>query len=134
MCEEYAILNDRRSCHGAHGMGEKKRSSRSLEPVVNHAKVYYVLAVIDEELFDSVVVLKLDPTDAYQDQAHRANWDVVCGPEGEVCACYHNGQELLSGEVIIAYDGDFISCWLDAEPPVPTRLATRSYDGSDAVV
>ena len=33
-------------------------SIRSLEPVVNHAKVYYVLAVIDEELFDSVVVLK----------------------------------------------------------------------------
>ena len=37
--------------------------------------------------------------------------DLVCGPEGELCACYHNGWELLSA----VYDGDFSVCWLDIE-------------------
>ena len=42
--------------------------------------------------------------------------DLVCGPEGELCACYHNGWELLNGEDSTVYDGDFLVCWLDAEP------------------
>ena len=31
-----------------------------LEPVVNHARYHYVLAVFEEELKESIVVLKLD--------------------------------------------------------------------------
>ena len=49
---------------------------------------------------------------------------MVCGPEGEVCACYHNGYELLSGEETTAYDGDFFACWLEAEPQMSTSVAT----------
>ena len=49
--------------------------------------------------------------------------DLVCGPEGEICACYHNGYELLSDETVAAEDGDFFACWLDSEPRMPL-LAT----------
>ena len=104
-------------------------SISSLEPVVNHVKVYYVLSVIDEELSESLVVLKLD-LPPYRDigavlvpqiltksrLVTQTHIDMVCGPEGEVCACYHNGHELLSGEETNAYDGDFFACWLEAEP------------------
>ena len=30
-------------------------------------------------------------------------------------ACYHNGNELLNGEVATASDGDFFVCWLDTD-------------------
>ena len=50
--------------------------------------------------------------------------DLVCGPEGELCACYHNGYELPSGEEITAYDGDFFVCWLDTEPKKAAGAST----------
>ena len=40
--------------------------------------------------------------------------DIVCGPEVEVCTCYHNGYELQSGDETTASDGDFFAtegCW-----------------------
>ena len=51
--------------------------------------------------------------------------DMVCGPGGEVCTCYHNGYKLLSGEESTAYDGDFFACWLEAEPQMSTSVATE---------
>ena len=108
-----------------------------LEPVVNHAKVHYVLAVIEEEPVESIVVLKLD-LPPYVDIGAvfvphiltkrrlitQTGIDMVCGPEGEACACYHNGYELLSGEETTAYDGDFFACWLEAEPQMSTSVVT----------
>ena len=100
-----------------------------LDPVVNHAKLHYALVYIEEDPLDVVVVLRLD-LPPYEDigaifvpQVLQKSWlvmqtgiDLVCGPEGEVCACYHNGYELLSGEETTVYDGDFFVCWLDPEP------------------
>ena len=40
--------------------------------------------------------------------------DIVCGPQGELCACYHNGFHLGSAHLEVA-DLDFISCWLAEE-------------------
>ena len=37
--------------------------------------------------------------------------DIVCGPLGELCACYHNGFQLGLIQLEIA-DRDFVSCWL----------------------
>ena len=101
----------------------------SLEPVVNHAKGRYVLAVIEEDLVEPTVVLKVDLPPYVDIGAIRVpqtltkrrlilqtGLDLVCGPGGEICACYHNGYELLSGETAIADDGDFFACWLDGEP------------------
>ena len=37
--------------------------------------------------------------------------DIVCGPQGELCACYHNG--FVMSEIHSAVtDGDFFSCYL----------------------
>ena len=101
----------------------------SLEPVVNHAKERYVLAVIEEDLVEPTVVLKVDLPPYVDIGAIRVpqtltkrrlilqtGLDLVCGPGGEICACYHNGYELLSGETVTADDGDFFACWLDGEP------------------
>ena len=89
-----------------------------LDPVVNHAKLHYALVYIEENPVDVVVVLKLD-LPPYVDigaifvpqiltksrLVMQTGIDLVCGPEGEVCACYHNGYELPSGEETTAYDG-----------------------------
>ena len=101
----------------------------SLEPVVNHAKERYVLAVLEEDLVEPTVVSKVDLPPYVDIGAIRVpqtltkrrlilqtGLDLVCGPGGEICACYHNGYELLSGEMVTADDGDFFACWLDGEP------------------
>ena len=106
-----------------------QNSVSMLGPVVNHAKLHYALVYIEEDPVDVVVVLKRD-LPPYVDIGAifvpqilaksrfllQTGIDLVCGPEGEVCACYHNGYELLSGEETTAYDGDFFACWLDTEP------------------
>ena len=40
--------------------------------------------------------------------------DIVCGPQGELCACYHNGLPLGDAQTDVS-DLDFISCWLTQE-------------------
>ena len=107
------------------------------------AKVHYVLAVIEEEPVESIVVLKVDllpyvdigavfvpQTLTKRRLITQTGLDMVCGPGGEVCACYHNGYELLSGEETTAYDGDFFACWLEAEPQMSTSVATGGNSGS----
>ena len=104
----------------------------SLEPGVNHAKERYVLAVIEEDFVELTVVLKVDLPPYVDIGAIRVpqtltkrrlilqtGLDLVCGPGGEICACYHNGYELLSEETVAADDGDFFACWLDGEPRRP---------------
>ena len=80
----------------------------SLEPGVNHAKERYVLAVIEEDFVEPTVVLKVDlplyvdigairvpQTLTKRRLILQTGLDLVCGPGGEICACYHNGYELL---------------------------------------
>ena len=77
-------------------------SISAIEPVVNHARYHYVLAVFEEELKESIVVLKLDLPPYVEIGAifvplaltkrrliAQTGIDMVCGPEGElyyVCA------------------------------------------------
>lgn len=39
--------------------------------------------------------------------------DLVCGPHGDLCECYHNGRVLRS--TLAMHDLDFLSCWLDEQ-------------------
>ena len=39
---------------------------------------------------------------------------IVCGPHGELCACYHNGLPMSHAETEVS-DLDFLSCWLDEQ-------------------
>ena len=38
--------------------------------------------------------------------------DIVCGPQGELCACYHNGLPMSNAQIDVS-DDDFLSCWLN---------------------
>ena len=40
--------------------------------------------------------------------------DIVCGPQGELCACYHNGLCMSHAQTDVS-DLDFLSCWLNEE-------------------
>ena len=40
--------------------------------------------------------------------------DIVCGPHGELCACYHNGLPMSHAQTDVS-DLDFLSCWLNEE-------------------
>ena len=51
--------------------------------------------------------------------------DIVCGPQGELCACYHNGFRLGFAQLEIAHL-DFISCWLAEEDPLPGAPEVRN--------
>ena len=50
--------------------------------------------------------------------------DIVCGPQGELCACYHNGFRLGFIQLEIA-DLDFISCWPAENDPCESRDQSR---------
>ena len=103
----------------------------------HYAKRRYALVFIDEDLHDAVVVLKLDLPPYHSIGAifvpkvmdktslvMQTGIDLVCGPEGELCACSHNGWELLSGVDSTAEDGDFLVCWLDPEGGVTVSERT----------
>ena len=51
--------------------------------------------------------------------------DIVCGPQGELCACYHNGFQLGLTQLEVA-DLDFVSCWLAEEEPLPGAPEVRN--------
>ena len=55
--------------------------------------------------------------------------DIVCGPQGELCACYHNGRALTDASTNVA-DFDYLSCWLnDMESEArSTTDVTRTCD------
>ena len=58
--------------------------------------------------------------------------DLVCGPQGELCACYHNGFQLGFAQLEVA-DLDFISCWLAEDNPLPGASEVRAMacDGTN---
>ena len=59
--------------------------------------------------------------------------DMVCGPDGELCVCYHNGHALLNEDEISTYDGDFFVCWLDDETPQAAGIEAVSSLAASAV-
>ena len=50
--------------------------------------------------------------------------DIVCGPQGELCICYHNGLQLGLTQLEVA-DLDYISCWLVEGDTVPDAPEVR---------
>ena len=58
--------------------------------------------------------------------------DIVCGPQGELCACYHNGLSLGNAQLEVA-DLDFMSCWLAEDDTLSSasEVRVRACDGSN---
>ena len=52
--------------------------------------------------------------------------DIVCGPQGELCACYHNGLPLGNAHSDVS-DLDFISCWLTEEETLSSVPEVRGW-------
>ena len=50
--------------------------------------------------------------------------DIVCGPQGELCACYHNGLPVGTAQIEVA-DLDFISCWLAEDDTLSSASEVR---------
>ena len=50
--------------------------------------------------------------------------DIVCGPQGELCVCYHNGLPLDNAQTEVS-DMDFISCWLAEEESLSRASEVR---------
>ena len=59
----------------------------------------------------------MPPTLNKQTLLAETGLDIVCGPLGELCACYHNGFLLGLTQLEVA-DLDFVSCWLEEEDSV----------------
>ncbi len=104
-----------------------------------HARFHYVVAVFEEEQQESSVVLKLDLRPYVEIGAifvplaltkrrlvAQTGIDMVCGPEEELCVCYHNGHELPHGDEVFTNDGDFFVCWIDDEPPQASGVVAES--------
>ena len=66
-------------------------------------------------------------------ESHKLAIDTVCGPEGELCVCYHNGHELLDGEETTTCDRDFFVCWLDDEPPQAGSVAAEGNSAASPI-
>ena len=117
-------------------------SMHAMDLVANLARQRYVVVPVEGDL-QVIVVLKLD-LPPYQDigaifappvlgkgrLAEQTGIDLVCGPRGELCICYHNGWELLSDEEATMHDGDFIVCWFDNDPKESTERGASSTSPS----
>ena len=113
-------------------------SMQAMDPVANLARQRFVLVPVEEDL-QYYVVLKLDlppyqktgaiivpPVLRKERLVVQTGTYLVCGPAGELCICYHNGQELLGDKEAMMHDGDFIVCWLDYSVKKSARGRTVS--------
>ena len=105
-------------------------SISATDPVVDHARFYYVVVIDQEEQVESSVVLQLDLYPYVEIGAihvalvltkrrlvMQTGVDLVCGLTGELCVCYRNGQELSHESEVYTCDGDFFVCWFNDDPP-----------------
>ena len=113
-------------------------SMHAIDPVANLARQRYVVVPVEGDLH-VIVVLQLD-LPPYLDigaiiappvldkgrLAEQTGIDLICGPEGELCICYHNGWELRSDEEAMMHDGHFIVCWFDKDPRESTDRSASS--------
>ena len=121
-------------------------SMHAMDPVANLARQRYVVVPVEGDLH-VIVVLKLD-LPPYQDigailappvldkgrLSEQTGIDLVCGPKGELCSCYHNGWELRSDEEAMMHDGDFIVCWFDSDPKESSDRGASSTSLSPVVM
>ena len=122
-------------------------SARWHEPVLVRHKQTYVLVYLSDEYHDAVILLKLvlPPYEGvgtvFVPRAlHKVmlvmqtGIDLVCGPNGELCACYHNGRELVADATRTVDDADFLVCWQELTDAVPSRARVRLTDPSPLLV
>ena len=101
------------------------------EPVADPGwDIRLVIPVVDDDItpvvlfkavlstYEGLGAIYVPPTLNKQILLAETGLDIVCGPQGELCACYHNGFQLGLTQLEVA-DLDFVSCWLVEEDSVP---------------
>ena len=131
------------------GIGQVHSSYYLVEPVAHAGwSVQLVIPVVEDD--DTPVVLFKAVLSTYEGLGAiyvppvltkyilimDTGLDIVCGPLGELCACYHNGLPFSTAPTEVS-DLDFISCWLaddetmsSAEVRVGTCDVSRSQPRS----
>ena len=115
------------------GLVEVHPSMQAMDPIVNVAKQRSVVIPVEED-FQVYIALELNlppyheigaifvPPVLHKERLiSQIGMNLVCGPTGELCICYHNGWELHGAEETTVRDGDFIVCWLDNNSEESTR-------------
>ena len=89
---------------------------RLLIPVVEDDITPVVLFKAVLSTYEGLGAIYVPPFLNKQTLLSETGLDIVCGTQGELCACYHNGYQLGSTRQEVA-DRDFISCWMVEENP-----------------
>ena len=87
---------------------------RLLIPVVEDDITPVVLFKAVLSTYEGLGAIYVPPFLNKQTLLSETGLDIVCGPQGELCACYHNGYQLGSTRHKVA---DFINCWMVEENP-----------------
>ena len=106
------------------GLGPVHSSYYMLEPVVQPGWTVQLVIPLLEDDETPVVLFKavLPPYEGIGaiyvpsvtnkfDLIMNTGLDIVCGPQGELCACYHNGLVMSDAQSAVS-DNDFFSCYL----------------------
>ena len=119
------------------GIGQVHSSYYLMEPVAHGGwSVQLVIPVVEDD--DTPVVLFKAVLSTYEGLGAiyvrpvlnkyilitDTGLDIVCGPQGELCACYHNGLPLDNAQTEVS-DLDFISCWLAEEDTLSRASEVR---------
>ena len=127
------------------GIGQVHLSYYLTEPVADPGwSIQLVLPIVEDD--DTPVVLFKAVLSTYKGLGaiyvppvlHKniliteTDLDIVCGPQGKLCACYHNGFHLRFARLEVA-DLDFISCWLAEDDTLTGASEVRAMvcDGSN---
>ena len=102
------------------GLAEVHPSMQAMDPVANSGTIRYVVIPAEEDHQVYIALeLNLPPyrntgSISVPPHLHKARLiaqtgiNIVCGPTGELCICYHNGWELHVAQEANVHDGDFI--------------------------
>ena len=116
------------------GLAEVHPSMQTIDPVANSGTLRYVVIPAEED-YQVYIALELNLPPYHKTGSisvpphlHKARLiaqtgiNIVCGPTGELCLCYHNGWELHGAQEAKVHDGDFIICWLDRDFDASTMV------------
>ena len=99
--------------NAGHGPGCKLCKARFVLVPVEEDLQYYVVLKLDLPSYQKTGAMIVPPVLLKERLVVQTGTYLVCEPVGELCICYHNGQELHGDKQFQMHDGDFIVCWLD---------------------
>ena len=126
------------------GIGQVHLSYYLTEPVADPGwSIQLVIRVVEDDItpvvlfkvvlstYEGLGAIYVPPALNKNTLITETGLDIVCGPQGELCVCYHNGFQLGFVHIEVS-DRDFISCWLAEEDTVPGASEVRAMACDDS--